>query len=148
AAILFWLDWRLALAVLAVLGLGILSMRGAQKRRRNMARLYNEAREKVSAAVVEFVQAMPVVRNFDTGHSSFGRYQQALDAYLAVLARWYRDSGRSVRMTWAILSPLPTLAVVLWLGLWQVREGELDAVRWLAILLLCTGMAESVMPMM
>jgi ATP-binding cassette subfamily B protein len=148
AAILFWLDWRLALAVLAVLGLGILSMRGAQKRRRNMARLYNEAREKVSAAVVEFVQAMPVVRNFDTGHSSFGRYQQALDAYLAVLARWYRDSGRSVRMTWAILSPLPTLAVVLWLGLWQVREGELDAVWWLAILLLCTGMAESVMPMM
>lgn len=148
AAVLFWLDWRLALAVLAVLGLGILSMRGAQKRRRNMARLYNEAREKVSAAVVEFVQAMPVVRNFDTGHSSFGRYQQALDAYLAVLARWYRDSGRSVRMTWAILSPLPTLAVVLWLGLWQIREGDLDAVRWLAILLLCTGMAESVMPMM
>ncbi|MDF3855665.1 MULTISPECIES: ABC transporter ATP-binding protein [Paracoccus] len=148
AAILFWLDWRMALAVLAVLGLGILSMRGAQKRRRNMARLYNEAREKVSAAVVEFVQAMPVVRNFDTGHSSFGRYQQALDAYLAVLARWYRDSGRSVRMTWAILSPLPTLAVVLWLGLWRVREGDLDAVRWLAILLLCTGMAESVMPMM
>lgn len=148
AAILLWLDWRMALAVLAVLGLGILSMRGAQKRRRNMARLYNEAREKVSAAVVEFVQAMPVVRNFDTGHSSFGRYQQALDAYLAVLARWYRDSGRSVRMTWAILSPLPTLAVVLWLGLWRVREGDLDAVRWLAILLLCTGMAESVMPMM
>lgn len=148
AAILFWLDWRMALAVLAVLGLGILSMRGAQKRRRNMARLYNEAREKVSAAVVEFVQAMPVVRNFDTGHSSFGRYQQALDAYLAVLARWYRASGRSVRMTWAILSPLPTLAVVLWLGLWRVREGDLDAVRWLAILLLCTGMAESVMPMM
>ncbi len=146
--LLLWLDWRLALAVVAVLVIGVLVMRGAQTRRRVMARLYNDAREKVGAAIVEFVQAMPVVRNFDTGTDSFGRYQRALDAYREVLARWYRESGNSVRLTWAILSPLPTLAVVLWLGFVLTGRGELDPVRWLAVLLLCTGMAESVMPMM
>ncbi len=146
--LLLWLDWRLALAVLAVLALGIAAMRGAQARRRAMARHYNDAREKVSAAIVEFVQAMPVVRNFDTGSDSFGRYQRALAAYREVLARWYRESGNSVRLTWAILSPLPTLAAVLWLGLIWVGGGDLDPVRWLAVLLLCTGMAEAVMPMM
>lgn len=146
--LLLWLDWRLALGVVAVLAFGILVMRGAQARRRSMARLYNDAREKVSAAIVEFVQAMPVVRNFDTGSDSFGRYQRALDDYLGVLTRWYRESGNSVRLTWAILSPLPTLAVVLWLGLVLAGRDDLDPVRWLAVLLLCTGMAESVMPMM
>ncbi|WP_323009893.1 ABC transporter ATP-binding protein [Paracoccus sp. (in: a-proteobacteria)] len=147
-ALLLWLDWRLALAVLVVLGCGIVVMRGAQARRKEMAQLYNDARERVSAAIVEFVQAMPVVRTFDTGNASFGRYQQALDAYRQVLERWYRDSGNSVRLTWAILSPLPTLAVVLWLGAVLIWRDDLDPVRWLAVLLLCTGMAESVMPMM
>lgn len=113
-----------------------------------MARHYNDAREKVSAAIVEFVQTMPVVRNFDTGSDSLGRYQRALAAYRELLARWYRESGNSVRLTWAILSPLPTLAAVLWLGLICVGGGDLDPVRWLAVLLLCTGMAEAVMPMM
>lgn len=146
--LLLWLDWRLALAVLVVLALGIAAMRGAQARRRAMALHYNDARENVSAPIVEFVQAMPVVRNFDTGSDSFGRYQRALAAYREVLARWYRESGNSVRLTWAILSPLPTLAAVLWLGLIWVGGGDLDPVRWLAVLLLCTGMAEAVMPMM
>lgn len=147
-ALLIWLDLRLALGVLAVLVLGFLVMRGAQARRRGMAQMYNQAREQVSAAIVEFVQAMPVVRSFDTGRSSFGRYTAALETYLRVVTRWYRDSGQSVRLTWAILSPLPTLAVVLWLGAALMRGGDLDPVRWLAVLLLCTGMAESVMPMM
>lgn len=148
-ALLFWLDWRFALAALAVLACGLWVMRGAQARRRAMARLYNDARERVSAAIVEFVQAMPVVRSFDTGQSSFGRYTTALTAYLEVVSRWYRESGNSVRLTWAILSPLPTLAVVLWLGYALMRGGgDPDPVRWLAVLLLCTGMAESVIPMM
>ena len=44
---------------------------------------YNAAREQVNTAVVEFVQAMPMVRTFDGGETSFGRYQHALDNYLA-----------------------------------------------------------------
>ncbi|MFI0396921.1 ABC transporter ATP-binding protein [Paracoccus jiaweipingae] len=147
-ALLLWLDWRLALAVLGVLCLGLLAMRGAQRRRHEMARLYNAAREAVAAATVEFVQAMPVVRSFDTGQTSFGRYDRALRDYLAVVTRWYRESGAGVRLTWAVLSPLPTLAVVLWLGVALMRGGDLTPDRWLAVLLLCTGMAESVMPMM
>ncbi|PMR73610.1 ABC transporter ATP-binding protein [Billgrantia endophytica] len=146
--VLVWLDWRLALGALGVLvlGFGILSL--ALRRRGEMVRLYNDARERVSSAIVEFVQAMPVVRTFDTGHSTFGRYQQALAAYLAVLTRWYRESGFAARFSWVVLSPMPTLLVVLWLGSWLTWHGDLDPVRWLAVLLLCTGMAEAVMPMM
>jgi len=146
--ILLWLDWRLALAALAVLALGYGILTRALRRRGEMVRLYNDARERVSAAVVEFVQAMPVVRTFDTGTATFSRYQKALEDYQAVLTRWYRESGFPARFSWVVLSPMPTLAVVLWLGAVLVQGESLDPVRWLAVLLLCTGLAEAMMPAM
>ncbi|MDR2637596.1 MAG: ABC transporter ATP-binding protein/permease, partial [Zoogloeaceae bacterium] len=72
-ALLWLLDWRLALAATAVLAAGMaaasLSMRG----RSEMTRRYNAASEEVGKAVVEYVQAMPVVRAFDSGASTFQR---------------------------------------------------------------------------
>lgn len=146
--VLLWLDWRLALAALAVLAVGYGILSRALRRRGEMVRLYNDAREQVSAAVVEFIQAMPVVRTFDTGHATFSRYQKALEDYLGVLTRWYRESGFPARFSWVVLSPMPTLAVVLWLGAWLLWRDSLDPVRWLAVLLLCTGLAEAMMPAM
>lgn len=147
-AVLLWLDWRLALAASAVLiiGFGILSL--AMRHRNEMVRLYNQSREKVSAAIVEFVQAMPVVRSFDSGQSTFGRYQRALEAYLAMLTRWYRDAGFSARFSMAVLNPLPTLIVLLGLGTWLTWHEQLDFGNWLAVLLIGTGMAEAMMPAM
>lgn len=147
-ALLVLFDWRLALVALAVLALGWGILRGAQRRRRDMVRAYNAAREKVSAAVVEYVQAMPVVRNFDSGQSSFGRYQAALDGYLAVMLDWYRAAGFPARFSWLMLGPMPTLTLVLGAGLWFSAMGDLSVPRWLGVLLACTGMAEAMMPMM
>lgn len=69
--ILFWLDWRLAIATLGVLAFGSVVLVLARQRSENMAQRYHKAREQVSAAVIEFVQAMPVVRTFDSGSTSF-----------------------------------------------------------------------------
>ncbi len=146
--LLLWLDWRLALVAFGVLviGLGVLS--AAMRNRQEMSRLYNRAREQVSAAIVEFVQAMPVVRTFDTGQSTFGRYQRALEDYQVVLTRWYRESGFSARFSMAILGPLPTLVAVLAAGLWLAQNPGVSTVNWIAVLLLCTGMAEAMLPAM
>ena len=146
--ILLWLDWRLALATLAVLlcGFGILNL--ALRKRIGMVKRYNDAREQVSAAIVEFVQAMPVVRTFDSGQMTFSRYQNALNGYLSVLKQWYLEAGFAARFSMAMLGPMPTLAVVLWLGCWLIWRDSLEPVRWLAVLLLCTGMAEAMMPAM
>ena len=145
---LLWLDWRLALGAVAVIVVGFSVLGLAMRNSVEMSRLYNQARERVSAAIVEFVQAMPVVRTFDTGQETFGRYQNALKNYLAVLTRWYREAGFSARFSFAILNPLPTLLVLLWLGHWLIWRGALDISTWVAMLLLGTGMAEAMMPMM
>lgn len=147
-AVLLWLDWRLAAAAAGVLsfGFGVLSL--AMRDREEMSRRYNGARERVSVAIVEFVQAMPVVRSFDTGMATFGRYQHALEDYLDFLKGWYRRAGFSARFSIAILSPLPTLLVVVAAGVWLAQNPGLDQTRWVAALLVCTGMAEAMMPAM
>ncbi|MBN3132512.1 ABC transporter ATP-binding protein [Pectobacterium brasiliense] len=147
-ALLFWLDWRLALAALLVLVIGAVVLRLAMRNAGEMNQRYNQAREEVSTAVIEFVQAMPVVRSFDTGASTFGRYQQALENYLDVLTRWYQQAGFSARFSFAVLNPLPTLLVLCWVAYGSYYAGELDFSLWVAVLLLGNGMAEAVMPMM
>ncbi|UMO90093.1 ABC transporter ATP-binding protein/permease [Pectobacterium sp. PL64] len=147
-ALLFWLDWRLALAALLVLVIGAVVLMLAMRNAGEMNQRYNQAREDVSTAVIEFVQAMPVVRTFDTGASTFGRYQQALENYLDVLTRWYQQAGFSARFSFAVLNPLPTLLVLCWAAYGFYHAGDLDFSLWIAVLLLGNGMAEAVMPMM
>lgn len=95
AALLFALDWRMALAAVGVLAVGVAVLSLAMRGRGAMTRRYHQAREQVSAAVIEYVQAMPVVRTFDTGQSTFGRYHRALERYLAMLTDWYRGASFS-----------------------------------------------------
>jgi len=146
-ALLWLLDWRLALAATAVLAAGMAMMSLAMHGNGEMMRRYHAAGENVSKAVVEYVQAMPVVRTFDTGTVTFGRYQRALEAYRDVVARWYRMAGISSRLSQIILSPLPTLVSLVWLGAWLASTESLDVTTWLAVLLVGTGMAESLLPM-
>jgi len=148
--LLLWLDWRLALASAAVLVLGMALLAGVVRDRDDIMRNYNTEREKVSAAIVEFVQAMPVVRSFDTGQTTFGRYQQALQDYRQMLDQWWRKVGLLAKLSMALLNPMPTLAVLLWLGAWLMwadAPSSLDFSTWVALLLLGTGMAEALTPL-
>ena len=149
-AALLWLDWRLALAALAVpaLGFAVMGLLMRKSSELNMNERYNAAREQVAASIVEFVQAMPVVRTFDSGSASFGRYQAALAAYLAVLKEWYARLGFSARFSMTVLSALPTLAALLWLGGWWLAASKLAFSVWVAALLIGAGMAEAMMPFM
>ncbi|MBX3226971.1 MAG: ABC transporter ATP-binding protein [Labilithrix sp.] len=146
--VLLWLDWRMALTATFVLVLGFGVAGSMMRDAKEMGRLYNEARERVSAAVVEFVQAMPVVRTFDTGAVTYGRYQRALESYRDVVVRWYRSSSFSGRFSMSVLSPLPTLVVLLWLGAVLLWRESLSFSTWFGILLVGTGMAEAMLPMM
>lgn len=146
--LLLWIDWRLALVALIVLVVGMLILGSVMKRAQNISKQYYQAQENVHQSVVEFVQAMPVVRTFDGGQRSFGRYEKALDRYLTVLVKWYRQNGTPARLSMIILNPMPTLIALLWAGAYWVWHDDLAFSTWLAILLLGTGMAESLMPYM
>ncbi|WP_264480588.1 ABC transporter ATP-binding protein [Psychrobacter sp. I-STPA6b] len=147
-ALMLWIDWRLALVALAVLVVGMVGLSLVMSQSVDIQKEYNSAREQVVQAVVEFVQAMPVVRTFDGGQASFGRYEQALSHYLQILMTWWKRSGTASRLSMIVLHPLPTLVAILWAGLYWWWHGQLAFDTWLAILLLGTGMAEAIMPYM
>jgi len=145
--VLLWLDWRLALAAVAVLVIGIIILSSIMKDRPEIMRRYNEEREKVSASIIEYVQAMPVVRSFDSGQSTFGRYQLALNNYLKVFGALWAKMALPAKLSMALLNPMPTLAVLLWLGAYFMWHNSLAFNTWVAVLLLGTGMAEALTPL-
>lgn len=146
--LLLAIDWRLALLALTLLGVGAAAVCLAMRDHTELQRRYDGERERITNTVIEFVQAMPVVRTFDDGASSFGRYQKALDGFRDVLAKWLEVSRTSAKTSILILGPLPTLLAVSIAGALLHAGGSLDFPRWAAILLLGAGMAESLMPLM
>ncbi len=145
---LFILDWRLALLATAILVFGLVVIMGAMRNGRDMMHSFNLTRERVSVSAVEYVQAMPVVRTFDSGTATFGRYQRALEAYLDIVRRWYQMAAFPARFSQVILNPMPTVAALTWLGGWLATQDMLAVSTWVAVLLICTGMAESLLPLM
>ena len=144
-AVLLFVDWRLALVAAAVLAAGMVVFSLTMRNAGESTAAYNAAREQVNTAVVKFVQAMPVVRIFDCGETSFRRYQRALDNYLAMLIDWYRSVGGSARTGMLMLNPAPTLIALLWAGFYWFCADALLFGTWLAVLL-GTGMAEALTP--
>ena len=146
--LLLAIDWRLALVALGVLVVGAFAVWLCMRGKDELQRRYDAERERINGTVVEFVQAMPVVRTFDDGAASFGRYQSALDGFRASMAEWLRESGTSGKLAITVLAPMPTLLALTLAGLVLYHGGKLDFSSWAAVLLLGTGMAESMAPLM
>lgn len=144
---MFWLDWRLTLAVLVLLAGAMGWIALSARRSADRVRDYARAREEVSGAIVEFLQAMPAVRTFDSGHASFGRYQRAIDRFSDFAAQWYRDVAGSGNLLMVLLNPA-SLLLVLVLGLWLRAAGAITDQALIAFLLISAALSEAVMPLL
>ncbi|MEM8797202.1 MAG: ABC transporter ATP-binding protein [Pseudomonadota bacterium] len=146
--LLFAIDWRLALASMAVFVLGMITLNLAMKDSKELREAYDECNEEINAAAIEFVQAMPVVRTFDTGTSTFKRYHTMLVNFRDMLAKWIVLTSNAARFAILILGPLPTLVVVSIAGILLYSQGLISFSVLMAFWLLSTGVAEALMPLM
>ena len=147
-AALIIIDYRLAAVALGVLILGVVIMYFAMKDEARSRRKYEQSQSDINKAVIEFVQAMPVVRTFDDGTSSFKRYNEALHRYRIHLKAWIVETSTPARISMIILSPMPTLIAVTLAGILLVSGGSLSFAVFIAALLVSTGMADALMPLM
>ncbi len=146
--LLFWADWRLALASIFVLIFGFAAMKLAFKDSEYYRKRYEQSQTDINKAVVEFVQAMPVVRTFEDGTSSFTKYNEALQNYRTNLDEWTKQTTLSSRIGMIILTPLPTLLVVFLTGIILQNFAILDLASFILALFLSTGLADALMPLM
>ncbi|MBV2120556.1 MAG: ABC transporter ATP-binding protein/permease [Candidatus Thiodiazotropha sp. (ex Ctena orbiculata)] len=146
--LLFAIDWRLALAAIGVFVLGFAFMRLAMRDFETLRERYDSGNERINGAVLEFVQAMPVVRTFDTGSGTFNRYHEALNHFRETLANWLSATALPLRGAFIVMSPLVTLFAVSIVGIVLYANGLVSFPVLMAFWLLSTGLAESLLPFM
>ncbi len=146
--ILLVIDYRLALASISILILGFIAIAYAMRDSKELRQKYDQSQSDINKAVIEFAQAMPVVRTFDDGTSSFKRYNKALFAYKENLNKWMQISASPAKLGMIILSPLPTLLAVLITGIILLNNSQIELFALISALFLSTGMADSMMPIM
>ena len=146
--ILLWVDYRLALASIVVLMIGFFIIAHTMKDSARFRERYEQSQGEINKAVIEFAQAMPVVRTFDDGSQSFKRYNRSLFSYKKNLNTWMAQTSFSAKLGIVILSPLPTLLAVLMTGVFLLNSGSLELSSLILALFLSTGMADAMMPVM
>lgn len=146
--ILFIVDYRFAIVSILILLLGWFCMSYAMRDAKTLRQKYDQSQININKSVIEFVQAIPVVRTFEDGSSSFKRYNKALDDYKENLNQWMSQSAVSAKLSMIILSPLPTLIAVLLMGLILLNNSSLELFSFIVALILSTGMADSLLPIM
>lgn len=146
--ILLIIDYRFALATLSVFILGSFTMAFAMRDSTILRKKYDQSQSNINKAVIEFAQAMMVVRTFDDGTTSFKRYNDALLEYKKNLQHWMNISAFSAKLGMIILSPLPTLIAVFITGIYLLNSENLELFAFISALFLSTGMADTIMPLM
>lgn len=142
------IDYRLAIVALIVLIVGAGLMHFVMKDSVVHREAYDKNQADINSSVVEFVQAMPVVRTFDDGTSSFRRYSNALERYRVALKAWIAETAVPAKISMTILSPMPTLLAISMVGIYLVVQNELNLYVFIAALMVSTGMADALMPLM
>ena len=145
---LFVIDYRLGLVAIVILLVGAVLMKFVMKDSVIHRENYEQSQSEINKAVIEFVQAMPVVRTFDDGTTSFRRYNDALAKYRTNLKAWFGSTSTSAKIAMTILSPMPTLLAVTITGLFFLINETLEFSPFVAALLVSTGMADALMPLM
>jgi len=125
-AIAVWvitIDWRLALACLATLPIGLLIMAFGSAGYYKMYGGYLARQDHVNSVVVEYVEGIRVVKAFNQTTSSYRKYSDAVRDFMDFTIKWMRTSRPSTASAMAILPT--TLFGVVPVGVLLYLEGSL-----------------------
>lgn len=147
-AILFWLDYRLAITTLVVFFLGFVAMSFAMKDNASRRKKYDQAQIKVNKSLIEFVQAMPIVRIFDDGTTSFKKYNVSLKEFRDGLTEWMEPAKVPALFSMLVLSPLPTLVMNIIVGGILFYFHKIQLPYFVASLFLCNVLPDTLMFLM
>lgn len=109
---------------------------------------YERNQSDINKSVIEFIQAMQIVRTFDDGTSSFKRYNDALNEYRIHLKEWFSSTAIASKISMIIFSPIPTILTICLVGIYFMVNGTLEFAHFLATLLISTGLVDALLPLM
>ncbi|KPC59843.1 ABC transporter transmembrane domain-containing protein, partial [Streptomyces chattanoogensis] len=141
-------QWRLLIAALIVVPIAVVCLSLLTRDHAAQRARYNDANENTNAAVVEFVQGMPVVRTFDDGQGSFRRFADAVDEFTEAVAGWLATSRAGGLLHRLFIVPLPTLLILSATGLPMLMADWISVTDFLLALMIGAMPIEAAGPLM
>ncbi|MFD5556465.1 ABC transporter ATP-binding protein [Streptomyces sp. NPDC127068] len=146
AGYLFFVDVKMALVVLGVLGvMGIFYRISMRSMTTHMNRLI-AADARISAASVEYADGIQVVKTFGTGGRVLRRFDDAVDEHTHAFAAWVAEVRYSSAASRLFGSEMAVLAAVTAVGLVLVDRGSLGVADLVAFLVVAVGLPNSILP--
>lgn len=106
-ALLFALDWRVALAVLAPLPLALLGMSRMMHKYKGRMTLWVSAYANMADQTADYVRGIPIIKAFRQSQRSYGRFAEAVRFYHSSTMSWWKQSWfGSAMVLSAFMSPL------------------------------------------
>ncbi len=141
---LFAVDWRMALILLAyfVLVVGV----AAPFMFKDFATLnarYNDSVVELSAATVEMVEGISVIKTFGNASRASRRFSEAVTNLSRICYVWTKKTGGPSAIIFALFSPASMLVVLLALALWFLSSGWTDLSHCVPFLVLGVGVPSS-----
>ncbi|GAB7541634.1 ABC transporter ATP-binding protein [Cupriavidus sp. 8B] len=138
ALLLFWTDWRLALAALATVPLAALASALPLRRMNAHFERYTRAEAALNATLVEYVRNMPVMKAFNQDVTRFEQLRQQLHDYYALI----RVVTHKTVPGWSLFTVLlsANAFLILPLGAWLHSEGHIDLAGLMLAMMLGAGM--------
>ena len=143
---LFSEDWRLALiSCLPLLVLVVIMPLMFGSKNQNLTQKYHHSLEEMSAGIVEYVRAMPVMKIFQQSAETFDKYGKKVLTFHRFVSEWIRHSSPpfAIFMSFASNAMLPVLV----LGLYLYFHNGLTLTTLLFFLILGTGYMRPVFAM-
>lgn len=141
--LIFILDWRMGLAFLITIPLGILffaaMMRGYGPRMENYMRSAND----MNSSLVEYVSGIQVIKAFNRSASSYGKYSKSVNYFHDSTMEWWSQCWFWNAAARAVLPS--TLLGTLPVGAWLYMEGTLSLPVFLISLVVPLGFVAPLM---
>lgn len=141
--LIFILDWRMGLASLITIPLGILffaaMMRGYGPRMENYMRSAND----MNSSLVEYVNGIQVIKAFNRSASSYGKYSKSVNYFHDSTMEWWSQCWFWNAAARAVLPS--TLSGTLPVGAWLYMEGTLSLPVFLISLVVPLGFVAPLM---
>lgn len=129
--IIFIMDWRIGVANLLTIPLGLLffmmMMRGYEEK----SKRYQEASKAMNTTMVEYVNGINVIKAFNKSASSFGKFKETVNENKKAMLDWYLSVCFS--MTGAMETIPATMIFVLPTSLYLFMQGSVE----MSLLIMC-----------
>ena len=90
--LLFILDWRMALACMIVIPIGVLLLMGQMKDYKNRSDRYIEASSNMDSSLVEYVNGIEVIKTFTQTGKSFQKFSDSVKNYHDTTLDWWKNN--------------------------------------------------------